>query len=282
MYEYIDSATETTKFPLKAIWDNDDSEAEEEVYNEELLRLQRFGLHLIAARPVILQITNVFQWITTHVDFQRMAIVSDEGKILGLLTLSNFHNMYHLRPVEVKCNKEYLDSFYLANPKPYEVMNPWYKDKDDFKDRVGITKFNPKKFISLAQYLTTMLSLLHKEVDCTNFKSEWFLVAHGVMFTSTVFNWVSILSHNLLKSLEKAVQKPDPKDTLYYFETYFLDALCASNSFPRLNWDWTPKIPSTHLYCKELWRKNTYKEMYKICDHFIAHAYELFFGTEMP
>ena len=59
MYEYIDTATETTKFPLKAVWDNDDSEAEEEVYNEELLRLQRFRLHLIAARPVILQITDV-------------------------------------------------------------------------------------------------------------------------------------------------------------------------------------------------------------------------------
>lgn len=59
MYEYIDTTTKTTKPPPQAVRDNDDSEAEEEVYNEELLRLQRSGLHLIVARPVILQITNV-------------------------------------------------------------------------------------------------------------------------------------------------------------------------------------------------------------------------------
>ena len=59
MYEYIDTATKTTNLPPQGVRDNDDSEAEEEVYNEELLRLQRSVLHLIAARPVILQITDV-------------------------------------------------------------------------------------------------------------------------------------------------------------------------------------------------------------------------------
>ena len=104
-----------------------------------------------------------------------------------------------------------------------------------------------------------MLSCLHGEVNCTNFKSEWFLVAHGFMSTGTLFNWESILSHNLLKALEKAVQKPDPKGIIFYFATYILDALCASNSFPGLNWAWTHKIPPIHLYCKELWRENHYK-----------------------
>lgn len=74
---------------------------------------------------MILQITDVLQWIATHVDLRRMAIVSDEGKILGLLTPTNLHNMCHLKPVEVKYNKEYLDSFYLSNLKHYEVMKPW-------------------------------------------------------------------------------------------------------------------------------------------------------------
>lgn len=105
MYEYIDTATETTKFPPRMIWRSDECEAEKEIYNEELLRLQRSGLHLIAARLVILQIIYVLQWITTHIDFRRMAIVSDDGKILGILTPNNLHNMYHLKPVEVKCSK---------------------------------------------------------------------------------------------------------------------------------------------------------------------------------
>ena len=61
-----------------------------------------------------------------------MAIISDKGKIVGLLTSSNLHSLYHLKPVEVKCNKDYLDNFYLKNPKPYEVMKDWYKEEEDF------------------------------------------------------------------------------------------------------------------------------------------------------
>ena len=134
-----------------------------------------------------------------------MAIISDEGKVLGLLMPNNFHNIYHLKPVEVKCNKEYLDNFYVTHLKPYEVMQPWDKDENDFKDWAGITKYIPLKFISVVQYLMTMISCLHGEVDCTNFKLEWLPLAHRVMSTRTMFNWVSILSNNLLRALEKVV-----------------------------------------------------------------------------
>lgn len=177
---------------------SDESEIDDELYNEELLRLQRSRLHQIASRPVVLQITNVLQWIATHIDFKRMAIISDEGKVLGILTPNYLHNIYHLKPVEVKCNKEYLDNVYVPHLEPYEVMKAWYKDDNDFKYRAGITKYIPLKFISLIQYLTAMLSRLHGETDCTNFKSEWLPLAHGVMSTGTVFNWESILSNNLL------------------------------------------------------------------------------------
>ena len=51
-----------------------------------------------------------------------MAIISDEGKIVGLLTPSNLHSLYHLKLVEVKWNKDDLDNFYLKKPKPYEVI----------------------------------------------------------------------------------------------------------------------------------------------------------------
>ena len=231
---------------------------------------------------MVLQITDVLQWIATQVDFRRMAIVSDKGKVLGLLTPNNFHSIYHLKPIKVKCNKEYLDNFYVTHLKPHEVMQPWYKDENDFKDRVGITNYIPLPFISPVQYLTAMLSRLHGEADCTNFKSKWLPLAHGVMPTSIVFNWESILSSNLLRALEKVVQKQDPKGTPFYFAGYLLDALCASNSFPGLNWAWTLKSLPIHLYCKELWRENSYKEMYTICDQFIAPTYRLFFITEMP
>ena len=100
------------------------------------------------------------------------------------------------------------------------------------------------------------------------------------MSTGTVFSWESIMSNNLLRALEKIVHKQDPNGTLFYFAAYLLDALCASNSFLGLNWAWTLKSPLIHLYCKELWRENSYKEMYTICDQFIAPTYKLFFGTK--
>ena len=58
-----------------------------------------------------------------------MAIISDEGKIMGLLTPSNLHSLYHLNPVEAKYNKEYLDNFHLKHPKSYDFMKDWYKDE---------------------------------------------------------------------------------------------------------------------------------------------------------
>ena len=96
-----------------------------------------------------------------------------------------------------------------------------------------------------------MLSRLHGEVDCTNFKTEWLPVVHGVMLVGIVFNWASMLSQSLLKALEKAVWKSNPKGTIFYFSAYLLDVLYASNSFPGMNWAWTPQSPPIHLYSKD-------------------------------
>ena len=48
-----------------------------------------------------------------------------------------------------------------------------------------------------------------------------------------------------------------------------------------MKWAWTPQIPPIHLYCKELWKENSYKELYIICNHFLAKAHQLLFGSEM-
>ena len=53
-------------------------------------------------------------------------MVVDDGRVLGLLMPNNFQSIYHLKPTEVKCNKEYLDNFYVAHPKPHMLMKSWY------------------------------------------------------------------------------------------------------------------------------------------------------------
>ena len=70
----------------------------------------------------MLQTTDVLQWIAMHVDFKRMVVVSDKGKVFESLTPSSLHNMYRLKPVEAKCNKEYLDGFHVELPKSYKLM----------------------------------------------------------------------------------------------------------------------------------------------------------------
>ena len=67
------------------------------------------------------------QWVATHVDFHRLCIVVDNGKVIGFLMPENFQSIYHLKPAEVKCTKEYLDNFYIVNPKAHVLMNLWYQ-----------------------------------------------------------------------------------------------------------------------------------------------------------
>ena len=102
------------------------------------------------------------------------------------------------------------------------------------------------------------------------------------MSAGMIFSWANILLTNLLWALKKAIQKQDAKGDPFYFTGYLLDVLCASNWFLSLKWAWSPKFPHVHIYCKELWRENIYKEMYTICDHFIASVHKLFFGVDMP
>ena len=102
------------------------------------------------------------------------------------------------------------------------------------------------------------------------------------MSMDIIFNWESILPANILCALEKAIQRPDAKGTPFYFLGFLLDALCASNQFLGLKWAWTPKFPPIHIYCQDLWRENYYREMYDICEHFMAPANKMIFGVEMP
>lgn len=212
-----------------AVWDDDEDFNEIDIYDDELVKIQSSGIYKIVFGCSFLPIIDVVQWVATHADFRCLAIVVDIGKVLWFLTPKNFQNIYHLKPTEEKCNKEYLNNLYMANTKDDVLMNPWYQEEEYFKDKVGISKYNTTPFIPPIQYLTVMLSWLHEEADCMFFKLEWIPLAHGVMSTSIVLNWDNILSANILRALEKAIQRPDVKGAPFYLSSFLLDALCASN-----------------------------------------------------
>lgn len=54
IYDFINTATEFTMLPPRVIRDSDESDTDNKIYNEELLRLQRSELHKITSRPVVL------------------------------------------------------------------------------------------------------------------------------------------------------------------------------------------------------------------------------------
>ena len=78
---------------------------------------------------MVLQTTDVLQWIAMHVDFKHMAVVSEKRKIVGSLMPSNLHNMYPLKQVEAKWNKEYIDGFHVKFPKSYKLVRDWYHEE---------------------------------------------------------------------------------------------------------------------------------------------------------
>jgi hypothetical protein len=125
-YDFVTVAKIFDKPPPMVVRDNDEDVNNTNVYDEELLKVQRSEIYKITSRPTTLPIMDVMQWVAMHVDFRAMAVVADDGKVLGLLTSNNFDNMYHLKPTKVKCNKEYLDNFYVAHLKPHEVMKTSY------------------------------------------------------------------------------------------------------------------------------------------------------------
>lgn len=40
-----------------------------------------------------------------------------------------------------------MDGSHVKFPKSYKLMKDWYQEEESFKDRAGITKYNPKEFI---------------------------------------------------------------------------------------------------------------------------------------
>lgn len=53
-----------------AVRDSNEDDSDIDVYNEELLRVKRSEIHKVTSRPIVLPITDVMQWVATHMDFK--------------------------------------------------------------------------------------------------------------------------------------------------------------------------------------------------------------------
>ena len=80
IYDFIVVVKLSNKPPPMAVRDSDEDISDNDVYDEELLKVQRSEIYKITSRLVTLPIMVVMQWIATHVDFRNMVVVDDDGK----------------------------------------------------------------------------------------------------------------------------------------------------------------------------------------------------------
>ena len=79
IYNFVVVAKICDKTLPMEVRDSDEDVSDIDVYYQELLKVKMSEIYKITSRPVALPITDVMQWITTHVDFRRMVVVADDS-----------------------------------------------------------------------------------------------------------------------------------------------------------------------------------------------------------
>ena len=62
----------------------------EHKHYDQVLNIQRFDLHRIATKQLIIRLSDVTQWVSHHTYFRQLAIIGYSGNVLGFLTQGNF------------------------------------------------------------------------------------------------------------------------------------------------------------------------------------------------
>lgn len=89
------------------------------------------------------------------------------------------------------------------------------------------------------QLLILLLCRLYGRKSGRFFKSSWAPLIHEISTNGTILNWATILSDSMSLAINQI--RKSAQVTGFYMSSYFMDAVCASNTFPALSWRWTPK-----------------------------------------
>jgi hypothetical protein len=123
--------------------------------------------------------------------------------------------------------------------------------------------------------LTAMLSRLYGEEKSTHFQTDWLPLAHTIVKTGQVFNWVDILDFNICLHMKNILGMRKP---CFYMSSYLIDAICSSIQFTDLGWNWDQNQPPIHVYFSKLWSINYKRHFYDICNLFLSPLYTILFG----
>ena len=72
------------------------------------------------------------------------------------------------------------------------------------------------------------------------FPKGWEVLLDQVVNDGKLLNWSDLLARQLKAHVAQVQNPPKDEQERFYMSAYLLDAICAQQQFPGMNWTWTP------------------------------------------
>jgi hypothetical protein len=185
---------------------------------------------------------------------------------------------YHLPQPELEVNDKWMTKAKKDNPAESLIAKMKLTQARIAKNDQGASRTATLR--RPYQLLILLLCRLYGRKSGRFFKSSWAPLIHEISTNGTILNWATILSDSMSLAINQI--RKSAQVTGFYMSSYFMDAVCASNTFPALSWRWTPKCHPVHIYCHMLWERK-YKVFYtEIISHFIIPLLKAVQGSPVP
>ena len=160
--------------------------------------------------------------------------------------------------------------------KSRNILKNWVKEPAWFRLTPN-NIYKTKIFRKVYQYLVIFSYRLYGQTSTETFPLSWAIALDQLAREGKPCNWSGILAHQLKEQVMKARQSPWGTQVEIYMYTYILDAICAWQEFPGLEWPWSPAETVVNTYCKLLPECSFRGVIARLFDHFVTPVYKLIF-----
>lgn len=180
--------------------------------------------------------------------------------------------MYHF-PKPMKC----MDSlFYAAHSyvNTRDIIKHWVKEPSKFK-QTPTHACKTKSLGKAYQFLIIFSCRIYRQKSTKTFREGWEILLDQLVRDGRPFNWSDLLVQQLKSHVAKAWNLPKNEQTRFFMSKYLLDAICAQQQFPSMNWTWTPQETTMNIYFKSIFYCSYQGVMARLTYHFIIPLYKL-------
>ena len=172
---------------------------------EVFWNIRKHILYLIAAKPIILPYNDVVKSIFKHINLGMRSVISEGRVSIAYLQPYSFKIMFKLKKIQVLLNKTFLDEYRAKEFNLVKKLKDWWTEYKAFLEKNN-WMYSTQYLRYPYRFMKTMIFMLYGEEGSSCFKIKWNPLVHRVVDTWHDFNWVSILSVNLL-CFTRAIKK---------------------------------------------------------------------------